>query len=67
MMTRKDYVETANILKDSRAALYSLGEEGEAIFNNLVFDFAEMFKQDNDRFIEPKFYSACLEGHRDEV
>lgn len=60
MMTRKDYVQTANILADSRDALFSLGAEGEDIFHCLVNDFAEMFKEDNERFITPKFFDACL-------
>lgn len=63
MMTRKDYVETANILADSRDALLSLGVEGEQIFENLVSDFVSMFEDDNDRFIVRKFVDAC-QGER---
>ena len=59
MMTRKDYVETANILADSRESLLALGLEGEQIFENLVSDFIEMFQNDNDRFIVSKFADAC--------
>jgi hypothetical protein len=62
MMTRKDYVETANILADSRDALLSLGIDGELIFENLVSDFIEMFQADNDRFIVDKFADACWGG-----
>lgn len=61
MMTRKDYVETANILADSRDALLSLGVEGEQIFSDLADNFAEMFKNDNDRFLSGKFFDACWE------
>ncbi len=61
-MTRKDYVETANILADSRDALLSLGIDGELIFENLVSDFIEMFQADNDRFIVDKFADACWGG-----
>lgn len=61
-MTRKDYVETANILADSRDALLSLGIDGELIFENLVGDFIEMFQADNDRFIVDKFADACWGG-----
>ena len=61
MMTRKDYVETANILADSRDALESLGLEGEQIFSDLVNNFAEMFADDNDRFLSGKFFDACWE------
>lgn len=61
MMTRKDYVSTAEILADTRDALLSLGHEGEAIFETLVVDFVEMFKDDNDRFMDRKFIDACWE------
>jgi DNA-binding MarR family transcriptional regulator len=58
-MTRKDYVETARILADSRDSLLSLGLEGEQIFENLVSDFITMFQDDNERFIVSKFADAC--------
>ncbi len=61
MMTRKDYVYTASILADSREGLLSLGHEGEVVFETLVVDFAEMFKNDNDRFLSGKFFDACWE------
>ena len=63
MMTRKDYVETANILADSRESLLALGLEGEQIFENLVSDFIEMFQNDNERFIVSKFADACWGGN----
>ena len=59
MMTRKDYVETANILASIRDGLISLGKEGEDIFSNLVADFAEMFENDNERFQAERFDNAC--------
>jgi len=59
MMTRKDYVETARILADSREAILSLGVEGEDIFANLVADFIEMFENDNERFQAERFDNAC--------
>jgi hypothetical protein len=58
MMTRKDYVTTAEILSDFRDDICS-SPEGEDTFNNLVEAFTEMFLADNDRFITRKFYSAC--------
>ena len=61
MMTRKDYVSTAEILADIRDGLTSLGVEGEQIFSNLVNDFTEMFADDNDRFLSNKFIDACWE------
>ena len=63
MMTRKDYVETANILADSRESLLSLGLEGEQIFENLVSDFISMFQNDNERFLASKFADACWGGN----
>lgn len=59
MMTRKDYVSTANILAGIRESLLSLGAEGEDIFSNLVADFAEMFEEDNERFQSERFDNAC--------
>ncbi len=59
MMTRKDYVSTAEILADHRESLLSLGVEGEQIFTNLIADFAEMFENDNERFQADRFDNAC--------
>ena len=59
MMTRKDSVETANILAGVRDSLVSLGVEGEDIFGNLINDFAEMFESDNERFQYDRFANAC--------
>jgi len=59
MMTRKDYVSTAEILSLSREDLLAL-PNGHTIFENLVNDFSAMFLEDNDRFITRRFYSACF-------
>jgi hypothetical protein len=59
--TRKDYVETAKILADTRESILSLGVEGENIFDNLVADFSVMFKDDNPKFLGDKFVDACWE------
>ena len=61
MMTRKDYVSTAEILAGVRESLLSLGAEGESIFETLVSDFAEMFENDNERFQGERFDNACWE------
>jgi hypothetical protein len=53
MMTRKDYVSTAEILQTYRDSM-SLN-----IFENLVQDFASMFAEDNERFLVSKFEDAC--------
>jgi hypothetical protein len=55
MMTRKDYVETANILK-----LYK-DDLPQDRFEDLVLDFASMFQEDNPRFLADKFQQACYE------
>ena len=56
MMTRKDYVATADILETLVATV-----EGDAL--NAVFDaadeFAQMFANDNPRFDRTRFVNAC--------
>jgi hypothetical protein len=54
MMTRKDYVATAEIL-NTYATLMP-----EAIFKNLVFDIGAMFISDNPRFDTNKFIDAVF-------
>jgi hypothetical protein len=60
MMTRKDYVSTAEILADYRRTFYSAGEKTADAFDELVNDFAQMFADDNERFMRSKFLDACL-------
>ena len=43
MMTRKDYIATAEILK------YASNKTHPALFSKMVNDFAEMFAKDNER------------------
>lgn len=52
MMTRKDYVSTAEILR------YVSDKTHPAIFSKMVVDFALMFAKDNPRFDANKFYEA---------
>jgi hypothetical protein len=52
MMTRKDYISTAEILN----------KHFEEIPPALLLDFSNMFKKDNERFNEEKFFEACLEN-----
>ena len=52
MMTRKDYVATAEILN------YVSDKTHPAIFSKLVNDFAEMFAKDNPRFDVTRFHKA---------
>ncbi len=56
MMTRKDYVATAEILNDFYQDM-PLGLEER--FDNMVNDFCAMFAEDNDRFLAVKFVDAC--------
>ena len=52
MMTRKDYVSTAEILA------YVSDKTHPAVFSKMVNDFAEMFAKDNPRFDVTKFHKA---------
>jgi hypothetical protein len=54
MMTRKDYVKTAEILSSYKDLI---GDE--FVFEDLVNDFAEMFAEDNLLFNADKFVTAC--------
>ena len=53
MMTRKDYVTTAEILNKF------LNKIDAEDFDDLVFEFGEMFLADNSKFSEDKFSEAC--------
>ena len=52
MMTRKDHIATAEILK------YQSNKIHPAVFSKVVNDFAEMFAKDNERFDVTKFHEA---------
>ena len=52
MMTRKDYVATAEIMR------YVSDKIHPAVFSKIVVDFALMFAKDNPRFDANKFYEA---------
>ena len=52
MMTRKDYIATAEILK------YASNKTHPALFSKIVNDFAEMFAKDNERFDVNRFHEA---------
>jgi hypothetical protein len=52
MMTRKDYIATAEILK------YASDKMHPALFSKTVGDFAEMFAKDNPRFDVKRFHEA---------
>ena len=59
MMTRKDYVATAEILK------YASDKAHPALFSKMVNDFAEMFAKDNPRFDVVRFHNAS--GYKTKV
>jgi hypothetical protein len=56
MMTRKDYIATAEILN------YLSNKVHPAVFSKTVADFSEMFAKDNERFDVTKFHEAS--GYR---
>jgi hypothetical protein len=57
MMTRKDYVSTAEILN-------AYADELDFItLANIAEQFAEMFANDNDRFDHQRFIDAVMKGN----
>ncbi len=54
MMTRKDYVATAEILNGFKDLI---GDQ--LVFEDLVDEFSLMFESDNERFDHVKFFNAC--------
>ena len=55
MMTRKDYVRTAEILKTFGDNVLT----NEFDYLDLVYDFSDWFAEDNPNFDEKKFVAAC--------
>ena len=55
MMTRKDYIATADIIHTYNLQL------PEILLENLVNDFCEMFLADNPRFDAGRFRAAAME------
>lgn len=53
MMTRKDYVEVARILRRHADKIPAI------TFSSMVKEFACMFEADNDRFDRPRFITAA--------
>ena len=60
MMTRKDYIATAEILSNYFATSV-FDEQGEILFADLVDEFSLMFETDNERFDADRFALACYE------
>ena len=61
MMTRKDYVKTAEILSGYSNLI------DKFTFQDLVGDFCDMFFADNDRFSPTKFEEACYKELEEEL
>jgi hypothetical protein len=59
MMTRKDYVKTAEILKSYH------GYIDDGLFNDLVDDFGDWFSEDNPNFNAGRFLEAIYETKED--
>jgi tetraacyldisaccharide-1-P 4'-kinase len=57
MMTRKDYVSTAQILND---LWLDLPISNIDLFEDTVMAFSKMFAEDNERFDHKIFYNACF-------
>jgi len=56
MMTRKDYVATAEILN-------SYGDEiSQQVFEDLVYDFSQMFSDDNEKFDSDRFHEEVYKN-----
>ena len=55
MMTRKDYVATAEILSSYKESFVD-----HFWFEDFVEDFSAMFAQDNPNFNHAKFREACM-------
>jgi hypothetical protein len=53
MMTRKDYIQTANILKGF------VDEMPQITYEDLVNEFCEWFSSDNPNFDFARFEKAC--------
>ncbi len=52
MMTRKDYIATAQIIS-------KYWHMGQGDFEDLISDFSNMFMEDNPRFSPTVFEDAC--------
>lgn len=53
MMTRKDYVKTAEILKSFSDEIHP------AVFGDMVDLFSDFFLSDNEKFDKDRFETAC--------
>jgi hypothetical protein len=53
MMTRKDYVATAEILSTYK------DEIPQIVFEELIDEFCAYFESDNPNFDSKRFYDAC--------
>ena len=56
MMTRKDYVQTAEIINSYASEIKN------EVLEDLVNDFIEMFAADNERFDSDRFWEECFKN-----
>ena len=59
MMTRKDYVATAEVL-NKVFTQYQMQEFGPALVEKMINEFSEMFVKDNSNFDKTKFENAVM-------
>ncbi len=57
MMTRKDYIATAQIMSQFKTDIPQI------TFEDLVFEFADFFAADNPNFNPSKFETACMKEY----
>lgn len=55
MMTRKDYVFTADVIND----MYHFSDATDKQIENMAIAFADYFQNDNERFSRDIFFNAC--------
>lgn len=60
-MTRKDFVATAQVIKDAREATHvSVGANAiDRIFDSLARSFADSLEKQNVRFDRKRFLTGC--------
>ena len=59
MMTRKDYVATAEVL-NKVFTQYQMQEFAPALVEKMINEFSEMFVKDNSNFDKTKFENAVM-------
>ena len=55
-MTRKDYIAIANVIKEYKGLM------ADSDHHQLVWELADIFQNDNERFDQHRFMAACGHG-----